>query len=568
MTLRVLLAVILFVLAPLGAKAAERITDFDVGIEVEKDGDILVTENISVIAEGRSIRRGIYRDLPRFYLKGAQKLPYRYDVKSVSRDGKREHYVVQREGNAFRIRIGDADVLLSNGPHVYAITYEVKNQIRYFDDYDEIYWNVTGDYWAFPIDRAQARIALPGGAGARRYAAYTGRHGESDRNYVYRFENGAHVFTTTAPLGVREGLTVAVGFAKGIVDPPSGADARADWWAVNASYLILAIAFVLIGFYYLFTFEKVGRDPPKGPIFPRYEPPEGYSPAAVHMIYHRGLSGHDAFIAALMNLAMKKRIKIDASDKKKTTLVRLDGESAGALSRNEQYLLDGLLGSLRELTFGGKYNSRLSSAYQSFQSKIRKDFGARFFRWNWGFLLFALILSIAAIALAVSTSLEWTTAHTIAAGALLSLSAVASYFLPAPTRLGQEVRTEIEGFRLYLKTAEEIYLNAVEVGSGAPPPMTVERYEKFLPYAIALGVEKPWSEHFEKLMPEEAAAYTPVWASSGYRGRSSLASLNSALVAGISSGVSSSLPQSSSSSGSGGGGFSGGGGGGGGGGGW
>ncbi|MHA7871088.1 MAG: DUF2207 domain-containing protein, partial [Hyphococcus sp.] len=93
-------------------------------------------------------------------------------------------------------------------------------------------------------------------------------------------------------------------------------------------------------------------------------------------------------------------------------------------------------------------------------------------------------------------------------------------------------------------------------------------YERFLPYAIALGVEKPWTKHFEKLMPKEAAAYSPAWSNAyGGHGRS-LSSLNSALVSGISSGVTSSLPQSSSSSGSGGGGSSGGGGGGGGGGGW
>jgi uncharacterized membrane protein len=148
------------------------------------------------------------------------------------------------------------------------------------------------------------------------------------------------------------------------------------------------------------------------------------------------------------------------------------------------------------------------------------------------------------------------------------MALVASYFLPAATPGGQKVRTEIEGFRLYLKTAEQLQLNAVKVGSDAPPPMTVERYERFLPYAVALGVEKPWTEHFEKLMPMEAAEYRPVWTSGNYGGGRSLAALNSALVAGIASGVTSSLPQSSSSSGSGGGGSSGGGGGGGGGGGW
>jgi hypothetical protein len=51
-------------------------------------------------------------------------------------------------------------------------------------------------------------------------------------------------------------------------------------------------------------------------VFPRYEAPRGYSPAAVHYIYHRGMSGNRALIATMMNLAVKGRIAIDASDKK------------------------------------------------------------------------------------------------------------------------------------------------------------------------------------------------------------------------------------------------------------
>jgi uncharacterized membrane protein len=98
--------------------------------------------------------------------------------------------------------------------------------------------------------------------------------------------------------------------------------------------------------------------------------------------------------------------------------------------------------------------------------------------------------------------------------------------------------------------------------------MTTQRYEAFLPYAVALGVEAPWTKHFERLLPAEAAAYQPAWGSAGWASSQSFAGLSHALVSNIDSGVSSAMPQSSSSSGSGGGGSSGGGGGGGGGSGW
>lgn len=568
MKLRAIFAALAIFLASPGAGAEERIADFDVAIEVEKDGDILVAETISVIAEGNAIQRGIFRDLPRFYLKGAQKLPYYYDIKDVTRDGRSEPYAVEKDGNAYRIRIGDADVFLANGLHTYHIAYEVKNQVRYFERYDEVYWNVTGNYWQFPIDHVKARIMLPRAASAVQTAAYSGREGSNSRNSYYAFRDGAHIFETAEALGYAEGLTVAIGFDKGIVDPPSAEDARADWFAVNASRILLAIAFLAIGAYYLFAFQKVGRDPPKGPIFARYEPPAGYSPAAVHRIFYRGLSGHDALIATIMNLAIRRKIEIGVKGRKETTLTWRGRDDAAEVNDDDIRLLRDLFGGAPgSLEFGGKYNATLTAAYTAFQRRLASAYGAPYFKLNYGFLVVALVLSALAVIAAANISVEWTWWHTAAAGGLFAMGAAAAYFLPAPTQKGQNIRTEIEGFRLYLKTAEELHLNSVEVGSDAPPPMSVERYERFLPYAIALGVEKPWTEHFEKLMPKEAADYTPRWGG-GYISGRSLSGLNSALVSGLSSGVSSSLPQSSGSSGSGGGGSSGGGGGGGGGGGW
>ena len=141
--------------------------------------------------------------------------------------------------------------------------------------------------------------------------------------------------------------------------------------------------------------------------------------------------------------------------------------------------------------------------------------------------------------------------------------------MPAPTKKGQNIRTEIEGFKLYLETAEKDRLNAQkDVLGGREPPMTKERYEAFLPYAIALDVEKPWTKYFEKILPEVAKNYSPSWGNVHGRNYSSIGGINRAIESNLNSGVSSAMPQSSNSSGGGGGGFSGGGGGGGGGGGW
>ncbi len=567
MSIQIFLAALIVLLWAASATASEQINQFDVEIAVQKSGDIAVTETINVTSEGGQIRRGIYRDLPRYYLKGRAQLSYDYDVKSVQRDGRKEPYAIERAGNAYRIRIGDADVFLRDGEHVYEIEYAVKNQIRYFGDYDEVYWNVTGNYWNFPIASARGVVTLPAGAEVKSTAAYTGRQGEAGGAYSYATSNGAHVFSTTRPLQRGEGLTIAVGFEKGAVDPPSAGDKRAEWWALNASILILAGALALLSLFYVRAYNRVGRDPLKGPVFPRYEPPEGYSPAAVHHIFHRRFAGHKALIATLLHLAIKDRLQINAKDKKKTTLVHLDN-AGGVAAQEEEELLRDIFKSRKSMTLGDKYDSKFTAGYTAFKNDVGKDFGKPFFQWNSGFLIVGIALTILTVILAANFSVGWTLWHTLSVAILVILSAVFSYFLPAPTERGQAIRTKIEGFRLYLKTAEKLQLNAAKPGTDAAPMMSVERYERFLPFAVALGVEQPWTRHFEKLIPEEAKAYRPHWATTHGGHYTSLGGLNRSLVSSMSSGVSSALPQSSSSSGSGGGGFSGGGGGGGGGGGW
>lgn len=555
----------------IAASAQEEIRSFDVEIQVQQNGDIVVTEKIAINVEGREIRRGILRDLPAFYRDDdtGGKLPYRYKILDVRRDGAKEPYDRERLGNAFRVRIGDADRLLEYREHVYEIRYRVKNQIAYFDAQDEFYWNVTGNYWVFPIRSATARVSLPEGAQVTETNVYIGQSGSSARDANYRWTGDAHYFETTEALGSREGLTISIGLEKGVIDPPSWSDRGWLWWAQNGSLAALLLSFgALLTFYYR-SFDRVGRDPTKGPVFPQYEPPEGYSPAAAHQIFYRMLSGHNALIASLMYLGTKDlvRIDVDPKDKKKTTLTKLSDGTSADLAPEIADLYSDLFDRRDNVTLGEDYDADFSSAYSKFQSDLSDRYGSAYFKWNPIYVVVGGVLSVFAIVFAILQHSYWTWWHTLAIFALIGLNGLFMYLMPAPTRRGQTVRTHLEGFRLYMEKAEKLQLNTVEVGSEAPPPMTVERYERFLPYAVALGVEKPWTKHFERLIPEEAKSYEPAWSNVGARSFGSMGRMTSSVMSSMSSGVSSSLPQSSGS-GSGGGGFSGGGGGGGGGGGW
>lgn len=565
--IRVLALLGLLVAAVFPAAAEEVINRFDVDIDVQQNGDIIVTEAINITAEGDQIQRGIFRELPRYFENNGDRLRYDYDILSVERGGDDEPYETSTEGNAYRIRIGDPDRLLSVGEHVYEISYRVKNQVRYFDQYDELYWNVTGSYWEFPIREASARISLPEGGSYVAQSGYTGSQGADGSAYRFERVGSDYVFETTAPLVPREGLTVSLSIEKGVIDPPSAGDKRALWWQRHGSLAVLLVSLIGVFVFLYRSWNRVGRDPARGPVFALYEPPAGYSPAACHHIYHRGFNDDDALISTLVNLGIKGRLDIDAEDKKNTVLTPKPVSAAPRLPAEEWTLYRKLFSGSAPVTLGKSYDKGFTAAYQAFRKKVSEKFGSDYFRWNLGYTFVAIALSAIAIIFAIVHATSWNNWLTCLVIAIAAMNGLFMYLMPAATQKGEDVRTKIKGFRLYMETAEKLQLNAAEVGGDRPPPMTKDRYETFLPYAIALGVEKPWTKHFESVLPQEAADYNPGW-SAAHMGRGSVASLNKAVTANVAAAVAASMPQSSSSSGSGGGGFSGGGGGGGGGGGW
>ena len=546
--------------------AKESITSFDVIIDVEKDGDIIVTENIALIKEGVLINRGIYRDLPRYYKNDGGKFPFQYEILSVTRNGQKEEYKKSTNGNAYKIKIGDADVMLENGPHTYSIKYRVENQVRYFDDYDEVYWNATGNYWDFPIDSASAQITLPSVSVLRQQSGYTGAQGSTAKNYKFSQLGNVYSFKTTAALQRREGFTIALGFEKGLIDPPSKAERKAMWWQKNGSLVSIISALLGILGFYLWGWNKVGRDPNKGPVFARYEPPQDYSPAAAHLVYYKGAQGHKPLVSSLLGLAVKKWISLDV-DKKRTIISPLSSkEKLPDLALEERFLLDALFkNNNSSLTLDRKTNKRFVKAYTKFQKSYKGLYEGEYHKFNIGYILGGIGLSILAVILVFTLAPKLHSLYFfLTLGALFIANIVFAFLLPAPTCKGQDLKAELEGFKLYMETAEKLQLNTAKPGTDSPPAMSVKRYETFLPYAVALGVEKPWTKYFEKVMPTLGKAYDPSYArmASG----NSLSNLNRSLVKNINSGVSKAMP--SSSSGSGGGGSSGGGGGGGGGGGW
>jgi len=264
--MRFLLSLIFACLIGVSAWAQERITNFDVKIEVETSGGLIVTETIDVISEGREIRRGIFREMPRYYKFEGVKLENDYDLIHVKRDGKSDGIFTSKEGNAITWRIGSSTIFLENGPHRYEIKYRINEQVRRHGDKDEVYWNATGVHSNFPIEKASATIVFPEGAEIIEQKAYTGGLNSTGSNYVAEKQANVVGFETTRILRRKEGLTVAASIKSGIIDPMSQERIRELEWIRKGGPILLGLGGIGLFLYYITMWSRVGRDPVKPPV--------------------------------------------------------------------------------------------------------------------------------------------------------------------------------------------------------------------------------------------------------------------------------------------------------------
>lgn len=685
------LLTLLFLLLPFsenghGGHAAwskEHIIEYKSSITVKQDSSLTVVETITVDAEGDRIRRGIFRDIPTLYRpdKGRpHTVPL--SVTGVRRNGQDEPWFTENISGGLRIYAGARDILLQPGRHTYEITYRTSRQLGFFATHDELYWNVTGNGWEFPILRVAAEVHLPPGAEALSLDAWTGSRGSRQQNFLGTLEGATASFATTRPLAPKEGLSIAVAWPKGHVTPPwIGAFFFRDYGMDVA----LVLTFLLVPLFWSAVWRKRGRDPEPGLLVPRFAPPQGFSPASVRFLHRLGYDPK-IFACVLLSLASKGLLRIERegrfhrisrvrpsaaepeteenSEKEEETFSDAEfpgraeempekqgkaprqAEKAKKLWEEERRLLGSLFREAETLLLHPDNAAVISAAAAGLRESLQKRHEGRNFVTNTGWFVAGIVLAVALLILFSLAALLGGVAHdviifgllgtawsagsallcvtllrifrntlhlfrscggcrtlvsllfkgTFALGALLLLlggflfTALAVSFvaalaalglaaalllfrrlLPARTEKGRKRQDEIEGFALYLATAEEERLKLLH-----PPERTPELFEALLPYALALDLEVAWSAKFAELLRKavEEGTYVPLWHDSTATAwmtedlTRSVSSFGDALASTIA--VSSVPPGSSSgfSDGDSGGGSSGGGGGGGGGGGW
>lgn len=555
------------------AAATEEITRYDVLIEVAADASLTITEQIVVSAEGNQIRRGIYRDFPtRYRDRLGNQVRVDFEVSSVQRDGNVEPWFTEDVSNGVRVNTGDDSVLDVPATYAYTLRYRTNRQLGFFDDHDELYFNAIGTGWAFPIASATVEVRLPEPVPADTLSAegYTGPQGAKGSAYRATTPRpGAAIYELTQPLKAYEGFTVVLGFPKGVVKVPD-ASKKAGWFLRDNAGTGVAL-FGLIGvlIFYLNRWNRIGRDPARGPVFPRYTPPEGISPGLLRYVWKNNYSPR-CFAADLVELAVRGLVVI--TQKKKVlsqawSLQRTEKEAPEDLPTSQRRLLANLFSAANTIALVQSNHPVLGAAKDAQTASLKADADPRYVVSNLGTVGKGALISVAVLVLAF-----WLTGSNpigvimLVTIAFIVINLLFIKLMRQPTAEGRTLLDHIAGLRQYLAVAERDELKNL-AGPGEAPHIDAERYEKLLPYALALDVEDAWTKRFISVVGVAAAAeatrqmgwYTGT-------GISNLGDVSKALGSSLSSSISSSSSPPGSSSGGGGGGSSGGGGGGGGGG--
>lgn len=564
LTLTLVFSFVLFPLSKCFAQVEqERIDLFEVNLTLDKNTDIRINEKIHYYFPVP--KHGIYRFIPvnKRDKGNSLKTPTTIKLNSVryypSDNMSNIYKEYDREDEILKnvtLKIGEKDRLIK-GEYVYEINYVVKNGINYFEDHDELYWNIIGTGWVVPIQRVEATINLPGEV--RKAVCYTGSYKSTEENCtIHNKANNELSLSSNNILNPNEAMTIAVEMPKGSIDDIREKERK----RIRSLNTLGLSSILLVPLLYMGIFRKWNLRSKKLTVVPTYTSPENINPLIAGYLLSPLKMNPKNFTAEIIDLAVKGYLEIEQIKKREYVIRKTETKEVISLdSSNELYssLPSEINTKHKDTTFGSKLGSIWNKTKDDVEKynyldkkklKATVGLGTLGVVLSLGFFLAAPILHIWGVLLAGT-------------GALVTgLSIIImSLFTDGRTEEGNKLYYDLLGLKMYINTAEK---NRIEFHND--PEKFRGVFETLLPYAIIFGLEKKWIKEFEDI-------YTtpPDW----YKG-SDISSFNTYYIMNSISGISSNVKNSGYSSGEGfsggssgfGGGFSGGGGGGGGGGSW
>ncbi len=503
-----LLATILTFAAPAAAKSW-RISNFQGTITVNDDGSALVKETITLVFVDQW--HGIHRTIPIEY-PGPDGTNYQLfiDIKSITdENGAKLKYDSSSSGAARDLKIYIPNAV--DATRTVDIAYRVRNATRFFDQYDEFYWNVTGNDWPVPIDRAAAAVHLPASAsGSLRAQAFTGVYGSTERDATAKVEGSNAEFATNSPLPMRGGMTIDVYIPKGILKEPGGLTKL--FWFIGSNPVVFLPLVTLAVMFILWWYA--GRDPDPGmSVAPMYEPPTGISPAEAGTLLDDRIHPRD-ITSTIVDLAVRGFIKIEETDDEGLLFHHKDyifhllqkRQDWNGLAPHERVMMENIftddVPDTRLSSLKNRFYTAVPVVRTDIMSALKQkgiytldpesanaySFGAAFcivipfaiiqyFGWADFFSSVPMLI----LSILISALIWWLFARV----------------MTAKTVKGARTHIAVLGFQEFMNRVDADRLKVM-------PPST---FEKFLPYDMALGVEHHWAQAFAGIIKDPPGWY-------------------------------------------------------------
>jgi uncharacterized membrane protein YgcG len=474
----------------------EQINKMDVTAVINSDGSVDITERIDY-STGPLEKHGIFRELPLVYDGSFGKFKLKARNISVTDDaGVPVEYSVKK-GGTLRFKIGDADKTFT-GEKIYVLKYSISRPIKTFDEYDEFYWNVTGNNWNYPI--LQTSIRIESSVPSFRFLntkCFVGNFGSTQNLCENSFSEENSVYDSKSLVEIRpkSGYTVAVSFPKNLIRHATKNEILLDWVLTNLPPLFAILFSVLI---VIWAWIKFGRDSGyNGIVIPEYEAPNVSVFEAGTVFYEKTYK--DVIVASVLEMATLGFLKIKKSEEKEDEFLLELGNSVTPEQNEfykhflEEYFNSYAVNGILTLPFKKHYpgvDKKLYSVKEKLENEITHSdyFNKVGNNWSKGFAVLGILLLVLCFVLFKLHGDLWG----FSALACAITFFVGAYIVVSKSEKGTALRQKLEGLKMYMKFAEEDRLKFFNA-----PQKNFSTFEKLLPWAVLLGVVDEWSEQFK-----------------------------------------------------------------------
>jgi uncharacterized membrane protein len=575
--------------------------DYYLDRDAQNAATLKVDETLIAIFPGLDQNHGILRAIPERYKDHTLSLK---NISVKDQYDKPYNFTASDQNDNKVLKIGDANKYV-HGQVIYKISYQLQDPISFYNDHDELFWDINGDQWQQPFATVTATVHMPkqlSDSLQDRQKCYVGAFGATGGNCsITKVINNDRVVINTSADAVspRQTLSMVLGFNPGTfkLSPAVKKEKQKQKIEFISAGTLVLIPPLAAGIFMFRRWRKFGDDPKgRGVIIPEYGPPEGLDTLTSDFLMKQVLR-NSAFGATIIDMAIKGYITIIEIPKKgifgkKDYELRLDKVPGQTLSKHVHSALKIIFDELEvgknvKISEFKKSTTKQRATYKSMKAledSLDTDMAILgYFKMDpqkvklgyrvWSAILFFLSWGLVSLA----GALNFIPLNGLAGGSIAACVVVFlySFIMPARTEKGVRANDDLLGLKDYIKLAEADRLKFLQSPEGAEkvavadefdPKMAkakIKLFEELLPYAMLFGLEKDWAKQFNDIYINPPGWYQGGnWTAfnAGYLA-GSLSDFNGATAASFAA------PSSSSGSGFSGGG-AGGGGGGGGGGGW